>query len=126
MVKRKTRRDIIGCFDRASKKERMVMSVKMKRAAGFVALMLAFAVFMSSVLLAHEDTESAAVDITVQTGAISDMTAESELRGGVDADDANSSDRSKKLSGVLLVSVVCGALVLTAVIWREKDKTKYL
>ena len=32
----------------------------------------------------------------------------------------------KRLGGVLLVSSVCGAMVIAALIWRGRDKTKYL
>ena len=32
----------------------------------------------------------------------------------------------KRLGGVLLVSSVCGAMVIAALIWRGRDRTKYL
>ena len=41
-------------------------------------------------------------------------------------DDDKDVPTEKRLSGVLLVSSVCGAMVIAGLIWRGRDKTKYL
>lgn len=97
----------------------MFISMKRTRAAGFAAVMLAIAVCMSCALSALGNAEDTAVDTSAQSDAVSVTAAD-------DADSADSADKSKKFSGVLLVSSVCGAMCLVALIWRGKDKTKYL
>ncbi len=67
-----------------------------------------------------------AVPVSADTGSV-DTTAESV--GGIVTVDENTDKEvsaEKRLGGVLLVSSVCGAMVIAALIWRGRDKTKYL
>ena len=64
--------------------------------------------------------------VSADTGSV-DTTAESA--GGIVTVDENTGKEAsaeKRLGGVLLVSSVCGAMVIAALIWRGRDKTKYL
>ena len=67
-----------------------------------------------------------AVPVSADTGSV-DTTA--ECVGGIVTVDENTGKEAsaeKRLGGVLLVSSVCGAMVIAALIWRGRDKTKYL
>lgn len=67
-----------------------------------------------------------AVPVSADTGSV-DTPAESV--GGIVTVDENTGKEAsaeKRLGGVLLVSSVCGAMVIAALIWRGRDKNKYL
>ena len=67
------------------------------------------------------------VPVSADTGSV-DTTTRSA--GETVALDGGATDKEvsaeKRRGGVLLVSSVCGAMVIAALIWRGRDKTKYL
>ena len=64
--------------------------------------------------------------VSADTGSAETTTppASETLAVGGDTDKEVSAE--KRLGGVLLVSSVCGAMVIASLIWRGRDKTKYL
>lgn len=73
----------------------------------------AVALMLSAAVLA--DTGDTAAD-SVET--VSEETVDENAGKEISAE--------KRLGGVLLVSSVCGAMVIAALIWRGRDRTKYL
>lgn len=77
-----------------------------------IAVLVAALIFLMPVFAdaGNSDTTAEPVSetVTADKGAGKEMSAE------------------KRLGGALLVSSVCGAMVIAALIWRGRDKTKYL
>ena len=65
--------------------------------------------------------------VSADTGSADTVTPPASETPAVDgADTDKEASAEKRLGGVLLVSSVCGAMVIAALIWRGRDKTKYL
>ena len=78
-----------------------------------------FVTFIAALILA--------VPVSADTGSAETTTPPASETLAVDGGDTDKEvSAEKRLGGVLLVSSVCGAMVIAALIWRGRDKTKYL
>ena len=65
--------------------------------------------------------------VSADTGSAETTTPPASETLAVDGGDTGKEvSAEKRLGGVMLVSSVCGAMVIAALIWRGRDKTKYL